>query len=56
MKIKTTNYTSIRMGNSVFKVPAPNAGGDEEKSDFSHSNIKKLYRHYGKQLDVFLKS
>ena len=28
------------MDNSIFKVPAPNAGGDEEKSDFSHSNIK----------------
>lgn len=40
MKIKTTNYTSIRMGNSVFKVRAPNAGAGEEKSDFSHRNIK----------------
>jgi len=39
MKIKATNYTSIRMGNSGFKVPAPNAGGDEGKSDFSHRNI-----------------
>lgn len=28
------------MSNSVFKVPVPNAGGGEEKSDFSHRNIK----------------